>query len=116
MALLFGPENLSLEQFILAMGYFLSFPLSSYIIPIFIYSEMDSTCLRLHKFWKKRKIAWHEVTSAGRFGFGTDDVDDVIVRFGHQIEDYNYILTQPADREGFLAAIRQYAPKAKVEV
>lgn len=74
---------------------------------------MDAVCLRLHKFWKKKEIALQDVTSAGRFGFGTDDV---IVRFGHQMEDYGYILTQPADRDGFLVAIRQYAPQAKIDL
>jgi hypothetical protein len=52
------------------------------------------------------------VTSAGRFGFGTDAV---IVRFGHQIEDYENVIVQPADRDGFLAAIHQYAPQAKFD-
>ncbi|MGP8224974.1 MAG: hypothetical protein ACLQGT_02335, partial [Terracidiphilus sp.] len=81
--------------------------------PIFIYSDLDATCLCVHKFWKKKEIAWKEVTSAGRFRFGADDV---IVRFGHQIEDYGNIIVQPADRDEFLAAIHQYAPQAEIDV
>ena len=87
--------------------------LFEYFMPNFIYSELDATCLCVHKLCKKKEIAWQEVTSAGRFGFGTDDV---IVRFGHQMEDYGYILTQPADRDEFLAAIHQYAPQAKIDM
>jgi len=114
-----GLHSLSFRRFDSGLGYVLSGALTlsvavmGYFIPILVYSEMDAACLRLHKFWKRKEIAWPQVTSAGRFGFGTDDV---IVRFGHRIEDYGYILTQPADRDEFLAAIRLFAPQAEVEM
>lgn len=92
--------------------FYLLLGLLGWLLSLLVYSEMDATCLCVHRFWKKKEIAWPEVTSAGKFGFGTDDV---IVRFGHQIENYGYILTQPADRDGFLSAIHQYAPHAKVD-
>jgi uncharacterized membrane protein YuzA (DUF378 family) len=91
---------------------YLSFPFLSYIVPIFTYSEMDASCLRLHKFWKKEEIAWHEVRSVNRFGF----TDSLTVSFGHQIDDYGRITVTPADREQFVSTIRQYAPQAEINV
>jgi hypothetical protein len=93
-------------------AYFLFWVLFAYLKPIFIYSEMDAACLRMRQFWKMQEFAWHEITSAGRFGFGTDKV---IVRFGHQMEVYGNVIVQPADRNGFLAALRQYAPQAEID-
>ena len=36
-----------------------------------IYWDMDSTSLREHKLWKKKEIAWHDVTCISWLGFSS---------------------------------------------
>jgi hypothetical protein len=109
----FSSKSLSKEMNFIMGILLLLIALFVYFLPIFVYSEMDTSCLRIRKFWKKKEIAWQEVTSAGRFGFGTNCV---IVRFGHQINDYGNVIIEPADRNGFLAELRLFAPQAKIDI
>lgn len=91
---------------------FLFLPLFSRVFPIFIYSEMDADCLRLHKFWKKKEIAWHEVRSVHRFGF----TDSLTISYGHQIDDYGRVTVTPENREQFISILRQYAAQVEIDV
>lgn len=91
---------------------FLLLPLFNRVISVFIYSEMDADCLRLHKFWKKKEIAWYEVRSVHRFGF----TDSLTISFGHQIDDYGRIIVTPENREQFISILRQYAPQAEINI
>jgi hypothetical protein len=79
----------------------------------FIFCELTDTYMRQRNLWKKKEIRLSEVTSAGKFGFG---IDAVIVRFGHQTEDYGNVVLQPLDSEGFLATLQKFAPQAKVDI
>jgi hypothetical protein len=34
---------------------------------MFTYWELDSSCLRVHRLWHKKEIAWEDVTHVGGF-------------------------------------------------
>jgi hypothetical protein len=73
---------------------------------------MNADCLRLHKFWKEKEIAWNEVRSVNRFGF----TDSLTISFGHQIDDYGRITVTPENRDQYISMLRQYAPLAEFDV
>src|ERR1017187_3098526 len=33
----------------------------------FVYWELDASCIRIHRFWSVREIAWDKVTQVGNF-------------------------------------------------
>jgi|GEM_PF-6447333 len=43
-------------------------------------------------------------------GFAADNVE---IYYGHEIEDYAAITSEPRDRDGFIQALRQFALQAK---
>lgn len=92
--------------------FFLFVPITRYIIPIYIYYEIDATRLCLHKFGKKKEISLHDVRSVSRFGF----TDSLSIFFGHQVDDYGSTIVSPAKREQFISTMRQYAPQAEIDV
>ena len=85
---------------------------SFWIIPQVFYCEVSTSCLRQQELWRKKEIAWQEVRLIGNFGF----TDSLAIYFGHQIEDYGYIIVNAQDREQFISAMRQYAPKAEFKL
>jgi hypothetical protein len=77
---------------------------------LFVYWDLNLDGLSARVFWKVRKIPWQSVRSVSKFGFGTDDV---IIRFGHSVENYGNLIATPANREEFIATLRKFAPRAE---
>jgi len=79
---------------------------------LFDYWELDSAGLRRRHFWRKQEVAWDEVRKVGRYTLWG-------LPSGHLEVDYarptaksgrGRILANPADRTGFIAAMRRFAP------
>ena len=77
-----------------------------------IFWEMDADSLRYRRLWFYTKIEWQDITSVVSQWSGTFDLKIEYHRrgFGSKI---GRILTNPLDRDGFLDALRQYAPQAE---
>jgi hypothetical protein len=80
---------------------------------IFSYWELDTDCLRQRKLWKVKEIARQDVTRIRRFGFSSRSV---MICYGHVPEDYGFILADPINRNGFIAALRRFVPQAEFDV
>lgn len=76
------------------------------------YWELDKTSLRQRKLWKKKEIAWRDVTRVGKLGFTGKDV---MISYGRVPEDCGYILVNPCNRGRFLSALRRFAPQAEFD-
>ena len=72
----------------------------------FTYWEMDATCFRERRLWRKKEIAWPEVRSVGKLGYFSGTVS---ARYGHSIEDYCTIYAEPKDYNNFVEALRRFA-------
>ena len=81
--------------------------------PNLIYWELDASCLRQQRFWKKKEIAWIEVRLVRKSSYY---LDSFAIYFGHQIADYGFFVVNSANREQFISAIRQFAPQADFDV
>jgi hypothetical protein len=80
---------------------------------IFTYWELDTDCLRQRKLWKVKEIARQDVTRIRRVGFSGRSV---MICYGRIPEDCEYILANPINRYGFIAALRRFIPEAEFDV
>ena len=87
----------------------------------FVYWELEPACLREVRYWVKRDIPWQEVTHVGGFPATWASSDFLQVDFFHSPEVTPYtgrdrLVFQPGDRDGFIAALRRFAPQATFDV
>jgi hypothetical protein len=71
--------------------------------------EMDATCFRERRLWRKKEIAWPEVRSIGKLGYFAGTVS---VRYGHTIEDYGTIYADPTNHDSFVETLHRFASQA----
>jgi hypothetical protein len=69
--------------------------------------------------WKSRKIRMDRIVAirprqASRLVVG-EPLEIEVHRFGSTVYPHDYIVANPVDREGFLQAIRAYAPQISIE-
>jgi hypothetical protein len=98
------------------VGFALALTLSAllfYFDHFLTYWELDETSLRQRKLWKRKEIAWRDVTRVGRLGFAGKDV---MISYGRASEDRAYSLVNPCNRERFIEALRRFATQAEFEV
>ena len=84
----------------------------------FVSWELDAGCLRVHKLWIVKEIAWDKVTHVGSWYpkyISSKYLEVHYVRSGPR-SDRASIVTNPKDQVQFLAALRQHAPQAEVDV
>jgi hypothetical protein len=79
----------------------------------FTYWEFDSACLRERKLWKVKEIAWQDVTRIRRLGFSNRNM---MISYGRVPEDCGYLVANPINRNGFIAAMRLFAPHAEIDI
>ena len=79
---------------------------------MFVYWDFSPEGLTARVLWKVKRIPWQSVRSVGKLGYFRDNVK---INYGHSIEDYGNLVTTPANREKFIAALRQFAPQAEFE-
>jgi hypothetical protein len=77
------------------------------------YWELAPTFLLERKLWKKKQIAWQDVTRISAPGFSSDKVK---ISFGRVPENCSYIIANPSSRNKFIAALRRFAPNADCDV
>jgi hypothetical protein len=78
----------------------------------FIYWECNSSGLRERRFWRIKEVPWEEVRQVGRW---RPKAETVAVIYAHPapLSSSGCIVANPADRAGFLAALRRFAPQAE---
>lgn len=77
------------------------------------YWEMNDQGLRWRRLWKVGYIDWHEITLIGRLGFSDKYVK---ITYGRSAASRAYILADPTDLNGFIAALRRHVPDANWDI
>jgi hypothetical protein len=84
---------------------------------LFIYWEIDSNSLRVHRFWTTKEIAWADITHVGGAnGRPSAAFLDVYYARSAPMSDRGHFLANPEDRRGFIEELRKFAPQAEFEV
>lgn len=85
---------------------------------VFIYWEVDASGLHERRFWRRKEIAWDEITHVGSWIPSQPGSDYVAVDYGRPapMSDRGSVIANPADRAEFIAALRRFAPQADFEV
>jgi hypothetical protein len=85
---------------------------------IFNYCELDSGGLRQRHFWRYTAVGWDSVTKVGdysRWGLPSEYLEVGYAR-PEVKSGRGRILANPADRKGFISALRRYASQATFEI
>jgi hypothetical protein len=87
----------------------------------FVYWELSPACFREHRFGKVSEVSWNEVTRIASIPPNRPLSKSFVVEFCHnrEITPYtgrDHIMARPGDRDGFVAELRRFAPRADFEV
>ncbi|MGA3082700.1 MAG: hypothetical protein ABSD44_15220 [Terracidiphilus sp.] len=84
----------------------------------FVYWELDASCIRIHRFWSVREIAWGNVTQIVNLhpDYAPSNYLEIHYIRSALKSNQGSIIANPKDRPQFLAALRQFAPQAKFDV
>ena len=79
--------------------------------------DPESVCHRI--LWKSRKIPMSRIVAirpkpTSRLVVG-NPLEIEVHRFGSNVYPHDYVVANPVDREGFLQAVRTYAPQIPIE-
>lgn len=90
-------------------------------VPILVFNSwlVDSESVNHRILWKNRKIPMSRIVAirprqASRTAAGVP-LEIEVHRFGSNVYPHDYVVANPVDREGFLRAIKTYAPQIPIE-
>lgn len=90
-------------------------------LPILAFNSwrVDPESISHRIMWKSRKIRMDRIVAirprqASRLVLG-EPIEIEVHRFGSTVYPHDYIVANPVDREGFLQAVRAYAPQIPIE-
>lgn len=84
----------------------------------YIYWELDASSLRIHRFGGMKEIVWDQVTKVSSWYpeyISKEFIEIRYVYFASELKQSS-IIAKPSDSEKFLETIRQFVPKAKVNL
>jgi len=79
---------------------------------IFVYWDLDATGLHANRFWVHKDVAWPEVALISQYS-NNPDCFAIHYSWSPPMSNQGKIWANPADRAGFLAALRRFAPQAE---
>jgi hypothetical protein len=90
-------------------------------VPIIAFNSwrVDPTSVNHRLLWKTREIPMNCIVAIRpkqpSIQVSGSPLEIEVGRFGANVYPHDYIIANPADREGFLRAVRMYAPQIPIE-